>query len=539
MDWTGSPVTAVLLDMTSKFKIEFLMSDLYPAYTPVTATYSVVLTSKPAAGTTVVVHVTSAPTRTYNSSLAFVGPNFGQYEAVQVTVNGAVTTDLIFDETNWNIAQIVTVLAIHDGVIDGGDAKAFTPLGGRINTIRGPLTIDGGIRVSNELSLEDPFRLPGETNYPVPDGTVTAAVTTNGLGQLTLTDSAATHLDPNVGGQEPGFDPHECDGQPLRLHHPERCGTRSRSQCAVRLRQHGDIHHGILPTGINPVTGLPYAINIGDQYYYAPVNPNAIVLEVNQVDVMNVFNQNSPSDDEGYLTEDRLYGFGMGPDTVIGGVTFHGGITYHNLEALNLYLGYGNDKLHIESTHLGTTTVDAGAGDDIIDIKTVSGHTTVLGGTGVDTFNVGSNNQMLNEIAALLTVDGGGNGDALNLNDAANMTVTTRVLTGTTLTGTDMPSLSEEQVVFVQAGSGTYKLDAGSFGIVTLHYTWTRAQVETALRLFFGSNGVDVREVRTANDVTYTIVWGEPWRDKISRTWSGATRPRVTWWPRMSTPPST
>ena len=63
---------------------------------------------------------------------------------------------------------------------------------------------------------------------------------------------------------------------------------------------------------------------IGDNYFYAPVNPNVLVSETEQVDVVNVYNGNSPSDDTAVLTEDRLYGLGMGPDTVIGGVAIPG-----------------------------------------------------------------------------------------------------------------------------------------------------------------------------------------------------------------------
>jgi hypothetical protein len=82
-------------------------------------------------------------------------------------------------------------------------------------------------------------------------------------------------------------------------------------------------------------------------YYFAPVNPNIRVVEAEQVDTLNVYNGNSPANDVGTLTENRLYGLGMGPDTVIGDREVQGGITYHNLEALNITLGSGDDQLTI------------------------------------------------------------------------------------------------------------------------------------------------------------------------------------------------
>lgn len=59
--------------------------------------------------------------------------------------------------------------------------------------------------------------------------------------------------------------------------------------------------------------------NTDSPYFFAPVNPNVRVTEADQVDVLNVFNGNSPSDDSATLTQNHLSGLGMGGDTVIGG----------------------------------------------------------------------------------------------------------------------------------------------------------------------------------------------------------------------------
>src|ERR1043165_2119220 len=125
------------------------MAAEFSNYAPVTATYQVVLTRQPDTDKPVTVNITPELTRTYNADLAFdPTSNFGQREAVQVSVN---KTQLVFTHDNWDKPQTVTVTALDDSVIDGGDALAVPRLGGRVNGIRGPLTIDGGIRVTKEL----------------------------------------------------------------------------------------------------------------------------------------------------------------------------------------------------------------------------------------------------------------------------------------------------------------------------------------------------------------------------------------------------
>ena len=51
-------------------------------------------------------------------------------------------------------------------------------------------------------------------------------------------------------------------------------------------------------------------------------------MELNQVDTLNVFNDDSPAADVGQLTSTRLTGLGMGGDTVIAGRKLNGGISY-------------------------------------------------------------------------------------------------------------------------------------------------------------------------------------------------------------------
>ncbi len=111
-------------------------------------------------------------------------------------------------------------------------------------------------------------------------------------------------------------------------------------------------------------------------------------VESAQVDTLIVHNEDSPADETGALTSTRITGLGMAPT----------GIEYALFEDLLVLLGYGKDTFTVESTHAGTTTINAGLGDDVVTVRTVYGHTRVIGGpaalalgrTDDDTFEVGT-----------------------------------------------------------------------------------------------------------------------------------------------------
>src|SRR5205807_8331068 len=135
----------------------------------------------------------------------------------------------------------------------------------------------------------------------------------------------------------------------------------------------------------------------------------------------------------GTLTDTRLTGLAMGPDRLIGGKTYGGGITYSDIELLRVDLGRGNDRLRVASTHGGVTIVNGGPGNDQINVQTIGGPTLVNGlGTpplaGIETdndrFDIGTNSGdswfgqpinhstsppggVLDQIRALLRIDGG------------------------------------------------------------------------------------------------------------------------------------
>jgi Ca2+-binding RTX toxin-like protein len=76
----------------------------------------------------------------------------------------------------------------------------------------------------------------------------------------------------------------------------------------------------------------------------------------------------------GTLSESSLTGIGM-----------PGRIDYGAFETIMLGLGLGDDELFVSNTHLGLTTIEAGPGDDVVDVSGVTGLTGISGGDGVDT----------------------------------------------------------------------------------------------------------------------------------------------------------
>jgi hypothetical protein len=203
----------------------------------------------------------------------------------------------------------------------------------------------------------------------------------------------------------------------------------------------------------------------GNNYFYRPVNLNTRVDEATQVDTMTVYNSGSPADDEGELTADHLTGLGMGGDTVIAGRTLPGGIVYRDLEVLDIRLGSGNDKFTVLSTHTGTTRISSGTGIDHIVVQSIDGHTSIDAGAGDDHIWIGSDAaqnlptpNLLGTLRVLLTVVGGAGNDTMYVDDSADTDDSTGILTGSTLTGLGMPSVSEVQTIHVQAATGVYTL---------------------------------------------------------------------------------
>jgi hypothetical protein len=110
-------------------------------------------------------------------------------------------------------------------------------------------------------------------------------------------------------------------------------------------------------------------------------------------------------------------------------------INYAGLNDLNLSLGNAQDTLNITGTAAGTqTTASTGSAGSAVNVRATAAPLAIQSGAA-DTVNIGSNGPsagLLNTITAAVTVAGN---DAVNLNDNADTSNTTAVLTATSVTG--------------------------------------------------------------------------------------------------------
>ncbi|MHC4561200.1 MAG: hypothetical protein ACYS8X_00330 [Planctomycetota bacterium] len=153
-----------------------------------TDTYTVQLTSQPAPGSTVTVLINSlaVPTTT------------GDPAAVQVST---APVSLTFDAANWNVAQIVTVSAIDDGVTDDPNAQGFATQLRTLTGIRGPLFIEGAPGEASLFDIKPPVMLPGETDTgtaPIVTGNQSEQENPGDVDRLDIVDVDAVADDTGV-----------------------------------------------------------------------------------------------------------------------------------------------------------------------------------------------------------------------------------------------------------------------------------------------------------------------------------------------------
>jgi hypothetical protein len=104
--FTLTPETAwsIIPDKSSQFELAALSKS-----SPVTDTYSIVLTRPLTGDETVTVNVTPLLTRTYDSRQAFDPTNnFGIHEGIQVEVDQAT---IVFNSTNWDTPQLTVAIS--------------------------------------------------------------------------------------------------------------------------------------------------------------------------------------------------------------------------------------------------------------------------------------------------------------------------------------------------------------------------------------------------------------------------------------------
>jgi Ca2+-binding RTX toxin-like protein len=132
-----------------------------------------------------------------------------------------------------------------------------------------------------------------------------------------------------------------------------------------------------------------------------------------------------------------------------------------NADQTAVHGGNDNDVVNVGNVTIGTeTTIWTYGGTDIINIRTINAETTVHAGLGNDTINVGTvapaTGGILDGINALLSINGGGGTDILNLDDTGDTNANTGTLTPSTVTGLDMGgSISYAAIATLNIGLGT------------------------------------------------------------------------------------
>jgi Ca2+-binding RTX toxin-like protein len=500
--------------------------------------YQVLLTQAPAFGETVTVNIVAEPTRTSRFEIrSFI-------EQVEVSVDGGaswgVSKSLTFTAADWNAPKTVLVRALDDPRVDGSDAQVFAATLDQVNAIQGPLFIVGGPFANRTGLLErDPIMLPYETNIR-PDalgGVVSALEGDPGTGtpatiRIDLNDTS----DPDVVNFlnlldriDDGDDTNNSisaikDIKSDLLKDLTIEITQGPAKNKVRIVTSAtavDVDAGIWDLTINQLWFSPFTKNADvptgkSEFTLYETNPNLLVNEAEQADrliVSDADNVNSFDDkwlkDNGFgenqfaigrlffdestayggsgtpFNQYRLVGLGMGPDRTIAGALQPGGITINGMEQIEITLGKGNNKFTIEDTEPGTqVTLNTGAGDDVVRIETISGHTFVNLGAGSDTLTIAGKSNTLEDILGLLTVSG----------DVPAVQVITQANGSPAQDGGLVAAANEVQRIIVDATGGKFTLSLKGDTTGLLDWNISAADLDKALEALpsIGAGNVDV-----------------------------------------------
>lgn len=373
--------------------------------------YRIVLTKAPMSAETVTVNVNADPTRTQRGAgtdgiRAFV-PEVSVTRAGTTSFSSSETVD--FTSTNWFKPARILVHAVDDSRVDGGDSKSFPTTFDQANSIEGPLSITGGINEDRTSDLErDPVMLLNETDTKAKIGDI---VFVSGNGRrfgISPADATALSSELNMAITVPsdlvGMTVEITDGPAKNKTRIIRSGRAVNINGTPQWRFTVDKPWQSGLTSEKPTTDSSYTM--------FETNPNFLVDEENQRDILvvndtdNVTSYTELPSGELKVTADQISGLGMTDDQVIGGDTIPGGIAYEALEELEINLGSGANQITIEDTHRGATTIDAGGGSDNILVKSISGHTTVHGGSDADSFTISNDQMLVDDINGLLTLTG-------------------------------------------------------------------------------------------------------------------------------------
>ena len=157
------------------------------------------------------------------------------------------------------------------------------------------------------------------------------------------------------------------------------------------------------------------------------------VKETHQTDVVTLNNLDAQGDLHGTLYSDKFVGMDMASGVAIFGEGSYSGVEYAGLELITFNLGDGVDLLTVENTSEAIHVMNLAKGNDNVTVKSLSGPLLVNGEEGTDTFVVSSDENMIDQVNALLSFDGGemdeqdtllvdNSGDLSGVDDVVNVT---------------------------------------------------------------------------------------------------------------------
>jgi len=291
------------------------------------------------------------------------------YEGIEILeIDGAEGDDQFFVLSTNN--QVTTKLfggLGSDSFSIGGDSEAVVGADGalvaqagthKLDSIAGPLFIDGFSGQGSAGGLGDPVILPGETNQRPSTGNVLAY---NGTGTASAIDTltvATSDLAAFIAANPSIPDLSALVGRTLEI---------SKGKGINRFWLIVDVTTGSVSSQTVLTlqnVSLPASEwelpDSNSEFAITNLSPNFFVNENNSRDTVTVFNDGSTTNDVGTLSQSTLTGFGMNP----------AGINYGSLEVVELLLGQGNDQLTVTGTADGAiTAVHGGGGNDNITVS--------------------------------------------------------------------------------------------------------------------------------------------------------------------------
>lgn len=246
-------------------------------------------------------------------------------------------------------------------VVSGMTTRPATVESHTVKLIQGPLHINGAAGNGSTGGLGKPVMLPGETNVLAPDGKVIAyAGTGTSLSTDTMTVNT-TDLQGGLAREIPGStDLADLIGKTFQIANGPGIDrfwlisgiASGPTQTVLTLKSPG------IPA---EEWGLP---DTTSDFRVSHLSPNFFVSETDTLDSLTEFNDGSSIADVGALSDTVLSGLGMGAS----------GVSYTELETVEVLLGTGDDTFTVTGTAAGAiTAVHGGGGGD---------HLLVSGGGG-------------------------------------------------------------------------------------------------------------------------------------------------------------